>query len=52
MTNSKKILLGFQHLFAMFGATILVPTIVGLNPLGHLDYCRCGNLGISLDHRQ
>ena len=32
MTNSKKILLGFQHLFAMFGATILVPTIVGLNP--------------------
>ncbi|WP_312642552.1 solute carrier family 23 protein [Hydrogenoanaerobacterium sp.] len=25
-------LLGFQHLFAMFGATVLVPIITGLNP--------------------
>lgn len=27
----KVLLLGFQHLFAMFGATILVPIITGLN---------------------
>ena len=28
----KNILLGFQHLFAMFGATVLVPLLTGLNP--------------------
>ncbi|MEG0783955.1 MAG: hypothetical protein RR389_00855 [Christensenella sp.] len=25
-------MLGFQHLFAMFGATVLVPLLTGLNP--------------------
>jgi uracil permease len=31
--GGKEFLLGFQHLFAMFGATILVPALTGLNPL-------------------
>ncbi len=30
--SPQNVLLGFQHLFAMFGATILVPIITGLNP--------------------
>lgn len=25
--------LSFQHLFAMFGATVLVPILVGIDPL-------------------
>ena len=29
--NSKRVVLGIQHLFAMFGATVLVPTLTGLN---------------------
>ncbi|TCK98111.1 uracil permease [Natranaerovirga hydrolytica] len=29
---SKKLLLGFQHVLAMFGATILVPALTGLDP--------------------
>lgn len=29
--NGKNFLLGFQHVFAMFGATVLVPLITGLN---------------------
>lgn len=28
----KKIVLGFQHVLAMFGATVLVPFLTGLNP--------------------
>lgn len=32
LTMGKKVLLGFQHLFAMFGATVLVPAATGLNP--------------------
>lgn len=31
LNTGKKVLLGFQHLFAMFGATVLVPTLTGLN---------------------
>lgn len=31
-TTGKEYLLAFQHLFAMFGATVLVPLITGLNP--------------------
>ena len=27
----KMLVLGLQHLFAMFGATVLVPAITGLN---------------------
>jgi uracil permease len=32
LTIQKKIVLGLQHTIAMFGATILVPLITGLNP--------------------
>jgi len=28
---AKKIILGLQHMFTMFGATVLVPIITGLN---------------------
>lgn len=28
----RNLVLGFQHLFAMFGATVLVPLLTGLNP--------------------
>ena len=28
--------LSFQHVFAMFGATVLVPLLTGLNPSGTL----------------
>ena len=31
--GGKEFILGFQHLFAMFGATVLVPFLTGLNPL-------------------
>lgn len=31
LTKGKQVILGFQHLFAMFGATILVPIITGLD---------------------
>ncbi|MBN2852841.1 MAG: uracil-xanthine permease [Clostridia bacterium] len=31
--GGKEFVLGFQHLFAMFGATVLVPFLTGLNPL-------------------
>ncbi|WP_313758949.1 uracil-xanthine permease family protein [Tissierella sp.] len=30
--NSKKVILALQHLIAMFGATVLVPIITGLDP--------------------
>jgi len=36
--------LSFQHVFAMFGATILVPIIVGLNPLTALFTAGIGTL--------
>jgi len=32
MKNAKPIVLGLQHLLAMFGATVLVPIITGLSP--------------------
>ena len=32
LNNSKKIILGLQHLIAMFGATVLVPIITGFDP--------------------
>ena len=31
--SGREFALGFQHLFAMFGATVLVPFLTGLNPL-------------------
>ncbi len=30
--NTKSYILGLQHLFAMFGSTVLVPALTGLNP--------------------
>ena len=46
----KMMLLGFQHMFAMFGATVLVPVLTGLPVAATLksphffntvhDYCR------------
>ena len=30
--NAKKLILGMQHVLAMFGATVLVPFLTGLNP--------------------
>lgn len=32
LSPGKKCILGVQHLFAMFGATVLVPLLTGLNP--------------------
>ncbi|MEA2000801.1 MAG: uracil-xanthine permease family protein [Actinomycetota bacterium] len=32
MTMQKKVVLGLQHTIAMFGATVLVPLLTGLNP--------------------
>lgn len=32
ITGTKKIVLGLQHLLAMFGATVLVPILTGLDP--------------------
>ena len=32
LTNERRAVLGLQHMVAMFGATILVPLIVGLDP--------------------
>jgi uracil permease len=32
LTNERRVVLGFQHTVAMFGATILVPLITGLDP--------------------
>ena len=31
--KGKMFLLGFQHMFAMFGATVLVPLLTGLDSL-------------------
>ncbi|MFO7636967.1 MAG: uracil-xanthine permease family protein [Clostridia bacterium] len=42
--GGKEFLLGFQHLFAMFGATVLVPALTGLNPLVALFTAGIGTL--------
>lgn len=47
LTMGKNILLGFQHLFAMFGATVLVPALTGLNPSIALI---CAGLGTLVFH--
>jgi len=31
-SKSQKVVLAIQHVFAMFGATVLVPALTGLNP--------------------
>lgn len=43
----KNVVLGFQHLFAMFGATVLVPLLTGLNPA--VAICSAG-IGTLLFH--
>ena len=45
--TSKVLILGLQHMFAMFGATVLVPAITGLNVSTTL---LCAGLGTLLFH--
>ena len=40
----KMLLLGFQHVFAMFGATVLVPTLTGLSVSASLLFAGLGTL--------
>jgi len=42
--TSKTLVLGLQHLFAMFGATVLVPAITGLNVSTTLLFAGLGTL--------
>ncbi len=42
--TSKILILGIQHLFAMFGATVLVPAITGLNVSTTLFFAGIGTL--------
>ena len=44
MGKSKMFVLGLQHLFAMFGATVLVPAITGLNVSTTLLFAGLGTL--------
>ena len=41
---SKTILLGIQHLFAMFGATVLVPILTGISISSTLFFAGIGTL--------
>ncbi len=40
----KMVLLGFQHMFAMFGATVLVPLLTGLSVSTTLLFAGIGTL--------
>ena len=41
-STGKLLILGIQHVFAMFGATVLVPALTGLSPSTCLLYTsRC-----------
>ena len=42
--TAKTLVLGVQHLFAMFGATVLVPAITGLNVSTTLLFAGLGTL--------
>lgn len=42
--SGKTLLLGFQHLFAMFGATVLVPALTGLSVSATLLFAGLGTL--------
>lgn len=42
--TSRNFILGFQHLIAMFGATVLVPTLTGFNPATALLAAGIGTL--------
>ncbi|MDR3050309.1 MAG: uracil-xanthine permease family protein [Oscillospiraceae bacterium] len=46
-STGKLIILGIQHVFAMFGATVLVPALTGLNPSVAL---LCAGLGTLFFH--
>ena len=46
-TTGKKLILGIQHVLAMFGATVLVPALTGLNTSITLI---CAGLGTLLFH--
>ena len=47
LTTRTKVILGLQHVLAMFGATILVPYLTGLNPSISLI---CAGLGTLIFH--
>ena len=42
--SGKMLVLGFQHMFAMFGATVLVPALTGLNVATALLFAGLGTL--------
>ena len=42
--TSKMMILGIQHMFAMFGATVLVPTLTGLSVSATLLFAGLGTL--------
>lgn len=42
--QSRRVVLALQHLIAMFGATVLVPVLTGLNPSVALIAAGCGTL--------
>ncbi len=44
LSTGKFALLGFQHMFAMFGATVLVPTLTGLSISSTLLFAGLGTL--------
>ena len=44
LSTGKFALLGFQHMFAMFGATVLVPTLTGLSISATLLFAGLGTL--------
>lgn len=44
LAPGKMLLLGFQHVFAMFGATVLVPTLTGLSVSSTLLFAGLGTL--------
>ena len=44
LSPAKMLLLGFQHVFAMFGATVLVPTLTGLSVSSTLLFAGLGTL--------
>lgn len=52
MTIQKKVILGLQHTVAMFGATVLVPLLTGLNPSVALVAAGVGTLLFHLVTKQ
>ena len=44
LSTGKLVLLGFQHVFAMFGATVLVPALTGLSVSATLLFAGLGTL--------